>query len=51
MHIPDGYLGPQTYGVMYGAMIPLWALASRIVRRTMREASAQRGTIAPYITP
>jgi cobalt/nickel transport system permease protein len=35
MHIPDGYLGPQTYGVLYGVMIPLWALASRIVRRTL----------------
>jgi cobalt/nickel transport system permease protein len=37
MHIPDGYLGPQTYGLMYGAMIPLWALASRIVRRTLQQ--------------
>ena len=35
MHIPDGYLGPQTYGALYGVMIPLWALASRIVRRTL----------------
>ena len=37
MHIPDGYLGPQTYGALYGVMIPLWALASRIVRRTLRQ--------------
>jgi cobalt/nickel transport system permease protein len=37
MHIPDGYLGPQTYGVLYGVMVPLWALASRIVRRTLRQ--------------
>jgi cobalt/nickel transport system permease protein len=37
MHIPDGYLGPPTYGVMYGVMIPLWALASRIVRRTLQQ--------------
>jgi len=35
MHIPDGYLGPQTYGVLYGVMIPIWALASRLVRRTL----------------
>ncbi len=35
MHIPDGYLGPQTYGVLYAVMIPIWALASRIVRRTL----------------
>ncbi len=37
MHIPDGYLGPQTYGVLYGVMVPLWALASRIVRRTLEQ--------------
>jgi cobalt/nickel transport system permease protein len=37
MHIPDGYLGPQTYGVLYGVMVPIWALASRIVRRTLRQ--------------
>ena len=35
MHIPDGYLGPQTYVALYGVMIPIWALASRIVRRTL----------------
>jgi len=37
MHIPDGYLGPQTYGVLYGVMLPLWALASKIVRRTLQQ--------------
>jgi cobalt/nickel transport system permease protein len=37
MHIPDGYLSPPTYGVLYGIMVPLWALASRIVRRTLRQ--------------
>src|SRR4030065_508571 len=37
MHIPDGYLGPQTYGVLYGVMLPLWALASKIVRRTPQQ--------------
>src|SRR5512136_644120 len=37
MHIPDGYLGPQTWGILYGVMVPLWALASRIVRRTLRQ--------------
>jgi ABC-type Co2+ transport system permease subunit len=45
MHIPDGYLGPQTYGVMYGAMVPLWALASRIVRRTLRQRQV------PFLAP
>ena len=37
MHIPDGYLGPQTWGILYGVMVPLWALASRFVRRTLRQ--------------
>jgi len=37
MHIPDGYLGPQTYGVLYGVMVPIWALASKVVRRTLRQ--------------
>ena len=37
MHIPDGYLGPQTYGVLYAVMVPIWALASRIVRRTLKQ--------------
>jgi cobalt/nickel transport system permease protein len=35
MHIPDGYLGPQTYGLLYGVMVPIWALASKILRRTL----------------
>ena len=37
MHIPDGYLGPPTYGVLYGVMVPIWALASKIVRRTLKQ--------------
>jgi len=37
MHIPDGYLGPQTYGALYAVMVPIWALASRIVRRTLQQ--------------
>ncbi len=35
MHIPDGYLGPQTYVTLYGIMVPIWAFASRVVRRTL----------------
>ncbi|MBI5968394.1 MAG: energy-coupling factor ABC transporter permease, partial [Deltaproteobacteria bacterium] len=37
MHIPDGYLGPATYGLLYGIMVPIWALASKLVRRTLRQ--------------
>ena len=36
MHIPDGYLGPQTYLTAYGIMAPMWAWASHKVRSTLR---------------
>ena len=29
MHIPDGYLGPQTYLAGYAVMLPAWAIAAR----------------------
>jgi cobalt/nickel transport system permease protein len=35
MHIPDGYLGPQTYIPFYGLMLPLWYWASRILKKTL----------------
>ncbi|MCM8762824.1 MAG: cobalt transporter CbiM [Candidatus Omnitrophica bacterium] len=35
MHIPDGYLGPATSGVMYAAMLPIWGLAARMVKKTL----------------
>jgi cobalt/nickel transport system permease protein len=36
MHIPDGYLGPVTSGLTYAVMIPVWTVASRIVKKTLR---------------
>ena len=36
MHIPDGYLGPLTSGFFYLVMIPIWAAASRIVKKTLK---------------
>lgn len=36
MHIPDGYLGPQTYAAAYAAVAPFWGMASRVVNRTLR---------------
>ncbi|HPD60797.1 MAG TPA: cobalt transporter CbiM [Thermodesulfobacteriota bacterium] len=36
MHIPDGYLGPTTCGFFYVVMLPLWAAASRIVKKTLK---------------
>ena len=36
MHIPDGYLSPQTGGIFYAIMVPLWALAAKIVKKTLK---------------
>jgi len=36
MHIPDGYLGPATCGFFYVVMLPIWALASKIVKNTLK---------------
>ena len=35
MHIPEGYLGPQTYGAAYAVMVPIWWLAGRAAKRTL----------------
>ena len=36
MHIPDGYLGPATSGVMYAVMLPVWAAASTIAKKSLK---------------
>jgi len=36
MHIPDGYLGPVTCGVFYVIMFPIWTIASKIVKKTLK---------------
>ncbi len=36
MHIPDGYLGPATYGSAFAVMVPIWAWASSRVKKTLR---------------
>ena len=36
MHIPDGYLGPATCGFFYVIMLPIWSIASKIVKRTLK---------------
>lgn len=35
MHIPDGYLSPQTYTAAYAAAVPFWVAASRKLGRTL----------------
>src|SRR3954453_24206900 len=36
MHIPDGYLSPQTCAAAYVVAVPTWAAASRKVTRVVR---------------
>lgn len=36
MHIPDGYLGPITYGGLWAAIVPIWLYASRRIRDTLK---------------
>jgi len=40
MHIPDGYLGPATYGTMYAVTIPFWAVASWKLNKTLKAKQA-----------
>ncbi len=35
MHIPDGYLSPQTYIPLYGISIGFWALALRNIKKEL----------------
>ena len=36
MHIPDGYLSPQTYVVLDIAIIPIWIIAAKKVKKTLK---------------
>ncbi|MHB1127011.1 MAG: cobalt transporter CbiM [Bacillota bacterium] len=36
MHIPDGYLSPQTCLVLGGAMLPVWAAAAKKVKNNLQ---------------
>jgi cobalt/nickel transport system permease protein len=36
MHIPDGYLGPQTYVALDVAIIPVWAYAATKVKKALK---------------
>jgi cobalt/nickel transport system permease protein len=40
MHIPDGYLGPATYGTMFAVTIPFWAFASWKMNKTLKTKQA-----------
>ncbi|MCJ7796142.1 MAG: cobalt transporter CbiM, partial [Thermoleophilia bacterium] len=36
MHIPDGYLSPKTYVVLDLAVIPIWMVAARKVKKSLK---------------
>jgi cobalt/nickel transport system permease protein len=36
MHIPDGYLSPQTYAPLVVVVVPFWVIALRKLKRTLR---------------
>jgi len=36
MHIPDGYLGPATCGIFYAVMLPIWTIASKVVKKVLK---------------
>lgn len=42
MHIPDGFLSPQTYLPAYGVAVVAWAWAARGVRRQLDETTVPR---------
>ncbi len=44
MHIPDGYLSPQTGGFFYLVMAPLWFAASVIMKKALKARQV------PYLT-
>ncbi len=35
MHIPEGYLSPQTWGASYAVMLPVWIIAGRKLRSSL----------------
>jgi len=36
VHIPDGYLGPQTYAVLDAAVVPIWLLAGSRIKKALK---------------
>ena len=52
MHIPDGYLGPETYGGAWCVMVPIWRYASTKVKHTVRTSEIPflaMGTVFSFV--
>ncbi len=50
MHIPDGYLGPQTYLPAWAVMAPVWSWASARLKRTLRRRQLPTMALAAAFT-
>jgi cobalt/nickel transport system permease protein len=37
MHIPDGYIGPITYGIFWLVMIPIWLYAGNWLKKNLKD--------------
>lgn len=49
MHIPDGYLGPQTYITMYVAMLPLWRRALIKLKQSVKKNFSRLAVAAAFV--
>ncbi len=38
MHIPDGYLGPESYGSLWATTTSFWVIASNQIKKKLKEA-------------
>ncbi|MCL4310214.1 MAG: cobalt transporter CbiM [Actinomycetota bacterium] len=50
MHIPDGYISPQTAGGLWAMMVPVWYTAGHKVKRTLRQRQAPLVAIGAAFT-
>lgn len=50
MHIPDGYLGPQTYVPAFTLMAGLWTAGTRRLQKTLRARQAPQLALAAAFT-
>jgi len=50
MHIPDGYLGPQTYVPAFAVMAGIWTAGTRKLQRTLRAREAPQLALAAAFT-
>ena len=50
MHIPDGYMSPQTAGGLWALMVPVWYVAGHKVKRALRARQAPLVAIGAAFT-